>query len=145
MNARPGIPSPIIPGLLAGQRRGLGPAFFWGTATLWTIVVIILDRIAATGGDVPRIGWIGYLLGLALFYLLGGINVVREWERRPIMLFGRYVRTIGPGLDWVDPIFHRPLDDVAVRDVVNELRIGGVQTHDNVPISFNLIDRKSVV
>ncbi|HXO41894.1 MAG TPA: SPFH domain-containing protein, partial [Thermoanaerobaculia bacterium] len=92
-----------------------------------------------SGGPVPRVGLLGYLLGLAILYLLGGINVVREWVRRPIMLFGRYVKTIGPGLEWVDPIFHRRLDDVSVRDVVNELRIGGVQTHDNVPISFNLI------
>jgi regulator of protease activity HflC (stomatin/prohibitin superfamily) len=134
MSASPGISG------LAGGGRGVGPAFFWATAIAWTGLVFVLDRAAdVSGGSVPRVGVIGYVLGLAFLYLLGGINVVREWERRPIMLFGRYVNTIGPGLAWVDPIFHRRLDDVAVRDVVNELRIGGVQTHDNVPISFNLI------
>jgi regulator of protease activity HflC (stomatin/prohibitin superfamily) len=137
MNARPSV---VLPGIGGGQFRATGPAFFWTAALAWTILVFVLDRSAdASGGSVPRVGLLGYLLGLAILYLLGGINVVREWERRPIMLFGRYVKTIGPGLEWVDPIFHRRLDDVSVRDVVNELRIGGVQTHDNVPISFNLI------
>jgi regulator of protease activity HflC (stomatin/prohibitin superfamily) len=137
MNARPTV---VLPGIGGGQHRAAGPAFFWTAALVWTVLAFVLDRAAdASGGPVPRVGLVGYLLGLAILYLLGGINVVREWERRPIMLFGRYVRTIGPGLEWVDPIFHRRLDDVSVRDVVNELRIGGVQTHDNVPISFNLI------
>jgi regulator of protease activity HflC (stomatin/prohibitin superfamily) len=136
MNARPGVASPALSGLAGGG----GPAFFWAAAIAWTILAFVLDRAGdVPGSPVPRVGLLGYLLVLAILYLLGGINVVREWERRPIMLFGRYVRTIGPGLDWVDPIFHRRLDDVSVRDVVNELRIGGVQTHDNVPISFNLI------
>ncbi|HEV3076098.1 MAG TPA: SPFH domain-containing protein [Thermoanaerobaculia bacterium] len=136
MNA---LPSVVLPGIGGGQ-RGAGPTFFWTAALAWTVLAFVLDRAAdASGAAVPRVGLLGYLLGLAILYLLGGINVVREWERRPIMLLGRYVRTIGPGLEWVDPIFHRGLDDVSVRDVVNELRIGGVQTHDNVPISFNLI------
>jgi regulator of protease activity HflC (stomatin/prohibitin superfamily) len=110
------------------------------TVIVWTALGLVLHSIAASGGTtLPAIGLAGYLAGLALIYVVCGINVVREWLRRPVLLFGRYVNTIGPGLAWVDPIFHRCLNDVAVRDVVNELRIGGVQTHDNVPISFNLI------
>src|SRR5258708_24937171 len=122
MNARPGVASPGAAGPAGGggQHRGAGPAFFWGTAIVWTALVFVLDR---AGAAVPRLGLLGYLLGLAFLYLLGGINVVREWERRPIMLLGRYVKTIGPGLAWVAPIFHRPLDDVAGRGVGIELRI----------------------
>lgn len=112
--------------------------FFWITAILWTVVSLALHFAGGTGG-VLQIGLGSYLVVLACLYFLGGINVVSEWKRRPILLFGRYVATVGPGLAWVDPIFHRRLDDVPVRDVVSELRIGGVQTHDNVPISFNLI------
>jgi len=112
--------------------------FFWAMSVLWTAVTL-MSHALSTDGNIPRVGLPGYLMGLALFFLLGGINVVSEWKRRPILLFGRYTATIGPGLAWIEPIFHRRLEDVAVRDVVNELRIGGVQTHDNVPISFNLI------
>jgi hypothetical protein len=121
------------------QIQGGGPAFFWGLSVIWTGFVVFLHFVANTPGGLPQVGPLGYLVGEALFFLLGGINVVNEWKRRPILLFGRYTSTIGPGLAWIEPIFHRRLGDVAVRDVVNELRIGGVQTHDNVPISFNLI------
>ncbi|MDP9121119.1 MAG: SPFH domain-containing protein [Acidobacteriota bacterium] len=119
--------------------KGGGPMFFWVAGAAWTALAFISHFLAEGGAAVPRIGLLGYLLGLVCLYLLGGINIVSEWQRRPIMLLGRYVKTLGPGLSWVDPVLHRRLDDVAVRDVVNELRIGGVQTHDNVPISFNLI------
>jgi regulator of protease activity HflC (stomatin/prohibitin superfamily) len=141
MSASPSVGSPrTSPSTGSPQLRGSGPAFFWTTAALWSALTLALHfGGAASGGSAPAIGLPLYLLGLAVLYLFAGINVVREWDRRPILLFGRYVRTIGPGLAWVDPIFHRPLDDIAVRDVVNELRIGGVQTHDNVPISFNLV------
>lgn len=121
------------------QIQGGGSAFFWGLSVLWTAFVVFLHFVGSTPGGLPQVGPLGYLVGEALFFLLGGINVVNEWKRRPILLFGRYTSTIGPGLAWIEPIFHRRLADVAVRDVVNELRIGGVQTHDNVPISFNLI------
>jgi regulator of protease activity HflC (stomatin/prohibitin superfamily) len=121
------------------QVRAGGRVAFWLASVAWTVLVLVLRSAGTEGASVPRIGLIGYLAGLACIYLLTGINVVSEWMRRPIMLFGRYVKTIGPGLAWVDPVFHRRLGDVAVRDVVGELRIGGVQTHDNVPISFNLI------
>lgn len=133
---RPSAPSSSFGSLAAGGRR----AIFWVAAIAWTGLTLALhSAAAASGAGMPLVGLTGYLAGLALIYVLCGINVVREWLRRPVLLFGRYVKTIGPGLAWVDPIFHRCLADVAVRDVVNELRIGGVQTHDNVPISFNLI------
>lgn len=139
MDARIGASPPrtVNPAANA-QIQGGGPVFFWAASVLWTAVSLV-SHLLGPEGNLPRVGLLGYLLGLALWFFLGGINVVNEWKRRPILLFGRYKATIGPGLAWIEPIFHRRLEDVAVRDVVNELRIGGVQTHDNVPISFNLI------
>jgi regulator of protease activity HflC (stomatin/prohibitin superfamily) len=119
-----------------------GAMFFWPASILWTLIAFLLHLLAASPGvgpGLPELGLFVYLGGLVLLYAVAGINMVKEWMRRPITLFGRYDRTVGPGLVWVDPIFHRRLGDVSVRDWVTELRIGGVQTHDNVPISFNLI------
>jgi regulator of protease activity HflC (stomatin/prohibitin superfamily) len=139
MDARIGASPPRTANPAANaQIQGGGPVFFWGMSIAWTAAAVSLHFLGAPGG-LPQVGFLGWLAGEALFFLLGGINVVNEWKRRPILLFGRYTATIGPGLAWIEPIFHRRLEDVAVRDVVNELRIGGVQTHDNVPISFNLI------
>lgn len=76
---------------------------------------------------------------LALVWLLCGINIVNEWERRPILRFGRYVRTLGPGFSWTEPFTHRRLEDVAINESVWQLEVSNVQTHDNVPIAFRLI------
>jgi regulator of protease activity HflC (stomatin/prohibitin superfamily) len=134
---RSGVPARGAAGV---QMRGGGPALFWLGGIAWTGLTLVSRALGATGNSpLPVIGWTGYLLGLGLLYVLSGLNVVSEWQRRPIMLLGRYVNTVGPGLAWVDPVLHRRLDDVAVRDTVTQLQIAGVQTHDNVPISFNLI------
>jgi len=113
---------------------------FWVGGLLWTVLVV-LCRVA--GGLesrwIPQPNLLVYLAGLAAIYFLAGINIVQEWMRRPIMLFGRYVQTIGPGFAWIDPIFHSRLADVPVQDVVDELEVANVQTHDNVPVSFKLI------
>ena len=130
--------SPSAGGAGNVQQLQAGQAFFWLTAILWTAASLILHFTAPEDSPL-RIGLPLYLFVLAFLYILGGINIVSEWKRRPILLFGRYKTTLGPGLGWVEPVFHRRLEDVPVRDVVSELRIGGVQTHDNVPISFNLI------
>lgn len=89
--------------------------------------------------SIPAIDPIVWILGLIAIYGFCGINIINEWDRRPFLLFGRYKRTAGPGFAWVDPAFHKSLEDVFVRDSVYELEIGNVQTHDNVPISFQLI------
>jgi regulator of protease activity HflC (stomatin/prohibitin superfamily) len=139
---KPASPPPARTGWSAAnvQLTLGGPMVFWLAALIWTALAVVLHAVGAQPASaVPQVGLGGYLIGLALVYAFSGINIVKEWLRRPILLFGRYMRTVGPGPAWVDPIFHRALGDVSVRDQVNELRIGGVQTHDNVPISFNLI------
>lgn len=79
------------------------------------------------------------LLVAGLLYLLSGINIVNEWERRPVLRFGKYVRTLGPGLSWTEPFTNRRLEDIAVNDEVWDLEIENVQTKDNIPITFNLV------
>jgi regulator of protease activity HflC (stomatin/prohibitin superfamily) len=76
---------------------------------------------------------------LVVIYFGSGINFVTEWERRPILRFGRYVDTIGPGLVWYDPAFHVRLEAESIQDEVYEINIENVQTHDNVPISCNAL------
>jgi regulator of protease activity HflC (stomatin/prohibitin superfamily) len=84
-------------------------------------------------GVMSTVAWI---LGLAIAYVVSGINIVNEWDRRPVLLFGRYVRTIGPGLCWVDPAFHRVLDDISVQDMISDLKVENVQTMDNVRLNI---------
>lgn len=104
------------------------------------------DKLQQSRGQSENAGMplLAYALGMFALYGIAGINAITEWERRPVMLFGRYQYTAGPGLVWVDPVFHGTLDDVSVQDVVDELEVGSVQTHDNVPVSFKAIITKRV-
>lgn len=86
------------------------------------------------------------VIGIALWYvapavvllvlLRRSVNIVQEWERRPVLRFGRYIRTLNPGIGFINPITHKVLDDVLVSDQIEKLTIENTQTHDNVPMSF---------
>lgn len=90
------------------------------------------------GISIERIG--EALLALAvLIYFLKGINIVQEWMRRPVLRFGRYVATLGPGFSWCEPFTTRTLEDVPINEEVWALTIEHIQTHDNVPITLDLI------
>lgn len=106
---------------------------FWLLGMAWTGLYFAVTLVAG-----PKLGFSTSwalpvcLAGLPLIYFLAGINIINEWNRRPVLLFGKYAKTAGPGFCWVDPAFHTVMGDMAVQDVVNELRVENVQTHDNV-------------
>jgi regulator of protease activity HflC (stomatin/prohibitin superfamily) len=84
---------------------------------------------------------------VAVLYLVIGINIVSEWERVPVMRFGRYARTLGPGITWLEPFTHHTLPEVDTRQRVITLTMNegsSLQTHDNVPISFVTVLTKQV-
>ena len=78
-------------------------------------------------------------VGIAVIYCLLSINIINEWERRPVLLFGKYVRTAGPGLVLIEPLVYSTREDIPVQDVVVEVPAPQVQTKDNVGISINAI------
>jgi regulator of protease activity HflC (stomatin/prohibitin superfamily) len=78
-------------------------------------------------------------VGIVVIYWLCCINIINEWERRPVLLFGKYVRTAGPGLVLIEPLFHSTREDIPVQDVVVKVPAPQVQTKDNVGISVAAI------
>lgn len=127
---------------------------FWILSGVWTVIVIgshyfdprILGSIGSSEVAYPyAIGLPVYFVGLVVPYLLCGINIIDQWNRRPVLLFGKYVDTKGPGFCWVDPAFHTMLEDVLVNDEVQPLVVENVQTHDNVPIAFSVVLTSRVV
>jgi regulator of protease activity HflC (stomatin/prohibitin superfamily) len=73
-----------------------------------------------------------------LWWVLNGINVVRQWERRPtLFLGGTYWRTKGPGLCFIEPITVTSLYDVPVQDVVDKFTAPKVQTRNNVSLDID--------
>lgn len=93
--------------------------------------------------------WPFLLVGLvAGFYPLSGLVVVQEWERVPVMRFGKYVRTLGPGMCWLEPVTQRTLEAVDTRQEVMNFDMDegkSLQTHDNVPIAFETVITQQVV
>lgn len=106
---------------------------FWGLSVMWSVLWFLAYLL---GFNYSPLTPPFFLLGFAVIYVLSGINVIKEWERRPVLLFGKYAKTAGPGLEWIEPAVHTLLDDVSVQDTVEELKVENVQTHDNVRLNI---------
>jgi len=84
-------------------------------------------------------------IGITVFFLfviacllLGGIKVIREYERLVIFRLGKYVRTIGPGVVYVTPIIESS-EKVDLRIVTADIPRQEVITRDNIPILANTV------
>lgn len=76
---------------------------------------------------------------LILLWVIYGFGTVDLRVRRPIMFFGSYFRTAGPGIIWVPPIIFQRLRDVSVQSWVDELVIEGARTKNNIPLKVKAI------
>lgn len=112
---------------------------FWYLAVFWTIVFGggLVGEATKIIQHSP-INIFVYLVVLPVLYVLSGIHAIKEWERRPVLLFGKYSQTAGPGLVWIEPAFHTIMDEVSVQDIVKQLEVPNVPTHDNVRLTLKL-------
>lgn len=76
--------------------------------------------------------------------LLGGIKVIREYERLVIFRLGKYVRTIGPGVVYVTPVIESS-EKVDLRIVTADIPRQEVITRDNIPVLANTVVYYSVI
>lgn len=76
---------------------------------------------------------------VCILYLMSGLCIVSEWERVPLMRWGKYVRTLEPGVAWVEPLSTKTIGPIDIRQQVLSFAMSeksSLQTHDNVPIAF---------
>lgn len=119
-----------------------------GVMILWTLAVVLLNHyvggtVRDRYGDLHRVavkpwGVISlpvFIIGIVGWYFLNWINIIAEWNRRPVLIFGRYKGTYGPGLVLLEPLLHTFLHDVPVQDVVVTIKLEQAQTNDNVGIA----------
>lgn len=95
--------------------------------------------------------WLSYLIGIVIILLLGGIRVLKEYERGVIFFLGRCTGTRGPGLIFVIPILER-MSRVMLRTITMNIPSQKIITKDNVSIDiaavayYHIVDpQKSVV
>jgi regulator of protease activity HflC (stomatin/prohibitin superfamily) len=67
------------------------------------------------------------------------LRVAFEWERVPVLRFGRFAGTRGPGLFFLVPVIDVPYDYVDCRIMVTDFSAEKVLTRDAVPIYVDAI------
>ena len=83
----------------------------------------------------------GFLLApiaLGLAYLLGGLKVLKQYERGVVFFLGRYTSTKGPGLIYVPPIL-ASMKRVSMRIVAVDVPPQDVITRDNISVKVNAV------
>lgn len=73
-----------------------------------------------------------------LLFFLSGIRVALEYERLVVFRLGRYIRTIGPGLIYIVPLFESA-KKVELRIITQDISRQEVITRDNIPVLANTV------
>lgn len=73
-----------------------------------------------------------------LLFSLSGIRVALEYERLVVFRLGRYIRTIGPGLIYIIPLFETA-KKVELRIITQDISRQEVITRDNIPVLANTV------
>ncbi|MER3601670.1 MAG: peptidase [Nitrososphaerota archaeon] len=71
--------------------------------------------------------------------LLSGIKVLKEWERAPLLILGRYRGLKGPGIIYVPPFVGRVPFVISTRLQVVSFRTERTLTRDNVPVVVDAV------
>jgi regulator of protease activity HflC (stomatin/prohibitin superfamily) len=73
---------------------------------------------------------------IVVLFLLTGIRVVFEYKRALKFRFGKYTKTLQPGLRWIIPIVET-IQTVDIRVITFNIESQEVMTEDNVPCSID--------
>lgn len=84
------------------------------------------------------IGFAGSVVVLAVVFLLGGIKVVREYERAVVLRLGRLVDTRGPGIIYVIPGVEQ-MYKLDLRTITLDVPSQDVITRDNVSVKVSAV------
>lgn len=76
---------------------------------------------------------LGIIVGVFLF---SGIRIIFEYKRAIKFRFGKYVKTLQPGLQWIIPIIET-IQIVDIRVITFNIDSQEVMTEDNVPCSID--------
>jgi len=77
---------------------------------------------------------IGILLLIIVIWFLTGFKTATEYKRRIIFRFGKYKRTIGPGIIYVLPLIEKSIE-VDIRIKTLDISKQDIITRDNIPVT----------
>jgi len=73
---------------------------------------------------------------IMVIILLAGLKIVTEYERLIVFRFGRYKRTIGPGIVYILPLLERA-ERVDLRIKTADIAKQDIITRDNIPLTVD--------
>jgi regulator of protease activity HflC (stomatin/prohibitin superfamily) len=109
----------------------------------WWIGAILVAILLLTGatviGVVSPLGAVGLLvLVLAAVTVASSVEIVQAYERRPVTVFGRFERVLGPGIAFIPPFVSRTyIFDMRTQtmDIPQQRAI----TEDNSPVTADAV------
>ena len=79
---------------------------------------------------------LGILTIIVLVFLFSGIRIIFEYKRAIKFRFGKYIKTLQPGLRWIIPLIET-IQIVDIRVITFNIDSQEVMTADNVPCSID--------
>lgn len=79
-----------------------------------------------------------WAIAIIVFFIIGGLRVIDQYERGVVLTLGRYTSTRVPGLNWIFPGIQR-LIKVDLRIATIDIPQQEVITKDNVPVGINAV------
>lgn len=76
---------------------------------------------------------------IVLAILLSGIKILKEWERAPVLVLGRYRGLKGPGIIYIVPIISKIPFVISTRLQVTSFKTEQTFTKDNVPVVVDAV------
>ncbi len=80
-----------------------------------------------------------FIILIVLIILLSGIKVVKEWERIPVLVLGRFRGLKGPGIVYVIPLISQIPFRISTRLQALAFRTEQSLTKDNVPVIVDAV------
>ena len=101
------------------------------------IAAAVLTFLSGSLENIP--GFILWFTVAALISAAFSLRIAFEWERVPLLRFGKFTGTKGPGLFFVIPFVDVPCGYIDCRITVTDFSAEKVLTKDAVPIFFDAI------
>ena len=80
-----------------------------------------------------------FSVAILLCFVVLSLRIALEWERVPILRFGRYIKTKGPGFFFIIPFIDTLCGHIDCRVTVTDFSAEKVLTRDAVPIFVDAI------
>lgn len=81
---------------------------------------------------------LGWLVLIIVFFVLGGLRIIDQYERGVVLTLGKYTSTRQPGLTWIFNGLQRIIK-VDLRITTTDIPQQEVITKDNVPVGINAV------